>query len=133
MSWPRAFVAWLVLALAMVMNGVAREVLLTGALEPLAAHQVSSVSGIATIFLVSWFLVPWTGASSPKHQLSLGIVWLFCTVVFEFSFGHWGAGHSWQVLLADYDLTSGRLWVLVLLATCSAPSLVGRLRDGRDG
>ena len=37
------------------------------------------------------------------------------TVAFEFGFGHFVAGHSWQRLLGDYNLLEGRVWLLFLL------------------
>ena len=126
MSWLRAFVSWIALAVLMVINGIAREGLLAG-VDPLSAHQISSIAGVAIILLASLLLVPWIGADSTSRQLSLGLAWVVWTVVFEFAFGHWVAGHSWHTLLADYDLSSGRLWSLVLFATAISPWLAGRL------
>ncbi len=126
MSWARALVSWFALAFLMIVNGAAREALVEGVVDPLVAHQISSVFGIVIILVASSLLVPWIGAVTPSAQIALGLVWLLCTVAFEFAFGHWVAGHSLEVLLADYDLASGRLWPLVLIATASAPWLVGR-------
>ena len=44
-------------------------------------------------------------------------------MAFEFSFGHFVAGHSWSRLFQDYNLFAGRLWVLVLLWLTLAPYL----------
>jgi glyoxylase-like metal-dependent hydrolase (beta-lactamase superfamily II) len=56
------------------------------------------------------------------------------TVAFEFGFGHFIAGKSWDDLRADYDVFRGRLWVLVLLTTTVAPYLAAqshsRLEEG---
>ena len=38
-------------------------------------------------------------------------LWLGMTLAFEFLFGHYIAGKSWSLLLADYNLAAGRLWV----------------------
>jgi apolipoprotein N-acyltransferase len=50
------------------------------------------------------------------------------TVGFELGFGHYVAGHPWSDLVADYDLASGRLWVLIPAWTALAPYLLYRLR-----
>jgi hypothetical protein len=53
------------------------------------------------------------------------------TLAFEFSFGRYVSGLSWRTLLADYDLSQGRLWPLLLLTTLLAPWLVGHARAGK--
>jgi hypothetical protein len=51
---------------------------------------------------------------SGRQAIAVGLIWLVMTVAFEFVFGHYVAGHSWERLLYDYDLPAGRLWSLVL-------------------
>ncbi|MDP2365724.1 MAG: hypothetical protein Q8M94_18395, partial [Ignavibacteria bacterium] len=51
----------------------------------------------------------------------VGIVWLFLTILFEFGFGHYVMGNSWQKLLHDYNLAEGRVWSLFLVWLVIAP------------
>lgn len=51
-------------------------------------------------------------------------MWLTATVVFEFGFGHYVIGHSWDRLLRDYNLLEGRVWLLFLTATTVIPYIV---------
>jgi hypothetical protein len=55
-------------------------------------------------------------------------VWLVLTVAFEFGFGR-ARGCSWELLLHDYNLFAGRLWLLVLLMVLCAPYLALKLRS----
>ena len=48
-------------------------------------------------------------------------MWLVLTVAFEFLGGHYLFGQSWERLFADYDVRSGRIWLLVLATTAAAP------------
>lgn len=129
MRWVRIFTVWLALAILMIGHGWLRQLLVVPLLGELRAHQLSCFTGALIILAVSVLLLGWMGAAgSPATQLRIGLVWLVTTVLFEFGFGHWVAGHSWERLLADYDLTAGRLWLLVLLATLLGPWLGGRLR-----
>jgi hypothetical protein len=48
------------------------------------------------------------------------------TLGFEFPFGRFVEGASWQRLFAEYDLLLGRLWVLVLLSTMLAPPILAQ-------
>ena len=54
--------------------------------------------------------------------------WLGLTVAFEFRFFQYARGHCWAELLANYDLSQGRVWVLVLVWVALAPYLFFRLR-----
>ena len=46
---------------------------------------------------------------------NLLLVTLVMTIIFEFGFGHYIMGHSWQKLFADYNILQGRVWSLFLL------------------
>jgi hypothetical protein len=49
------------------------------------------------------------------------MIWLLLTLAFEFLAGHSLFGKPWDMLLADYDVVRGRIWVLVLMSTLLAP------------
>jgi hypothetical protein len=49
------------------------------------------------------------------------------TILFEFVFGHYILGNSWEVLLADYRIWQGRLWMLVLICEAIAPVIMARI------
>jgi hypothetical protein len=57
----------------------------------------------------------------------VGLLWLVLTVAFEFGFFHYVVGKPWDVLLADYNILRGRLWVLVLATVLLGPILVGTI------
>jgi hypothetical protein len=42
--------------------------------------------------------------------------------------GHYGFGKLWRELVADYDLSRGRIGIAVLVVTLFAPSGAARLR-----
>ena len=67
----------------------------------------------------------------PVHAgdaLRVGILWLVLTLAFELIAGHYLFRRSWPSLWAEYDLSRGRIWVLVPLVTFLAPLLAGYLR-----
>jgi len=59
--------------------------------------------------------------------LLIGAFWLVSTILFEFIFGHYVMGHSWNTLFADYNILKGRVWSLVLLTAFIAPLLIGSI------
>jgi hypothetical protein len=58
----------------------------------------------------------------------MGLAWLAMTVLFEFLFGRLVARNSWGELLQAYNLSTGNLWLLVLLVIALSPFLVAKLR-----
>ena len=56
-----------------------------------------------------------------RLTIIIGVVWLACTLGFEFLAGHYLFRKPWVELLADYDLRRGRIWIAVLMVTFVAP------------
>lgn len=125
----RVIVAWFGLAVVAIGNGLFREAVISPRLGPEAAHVVSTLLLCGLILLLAWLTIPWIAPGSGAAALRIGLLWLAMTVAFEFGFGRLVAGKSWETLLADYDLTAGRIWVLVLLVTAAAPWLAARARE----
>ena len=66
----------------------------------------------------------------PDEALVIGIGWLLAAIAFEFGFGHYVDGLSWTRLLADYDITRGRLLLLLWLTLAAGPFVLTRLSRG---
>ncbi|MEJ2422030.1 MAG: hypothetical protein P8018_10045 [Acidobacteriota bacterium] len=120
--------AWFGLAVVAVLNGILRVESYGRFMGELAAHQISTLVAILVLGALIWFLTGWVRIQSPAQAVAIGLMWLVMTVLFEFGFGHFAAGHSWSKLLADYNLLKGRLWPLLLVWIAAAPSVFVRLR-----
>lgn len=122
----RYALAWLGLAVLAILNGSLR-VLTYGKLMPeLAAHQLSTVTGILLVGYAVVLLHRRWPIRSSGQAIAIGCMWLCMTVIFEFGFGHYLMGHSWARLLHDYNLMRGRVWSLFLLWLALAPWWVYR-------
>jgi len=128
----KAVLMWIAMLAAMFANGTLRVLLLQPRLGEEAARQWASLTGVVVIAILSRVFVRLCPEASPRQLLGVGAGWLALTLTFEFLFGHFVSGTSWTDLLADYDLTRGRLWVLVLLTTLLAPWAWGRSRGRRS-
>lgn len=115
---------WLVLMILGVANGIVRELTYGRRLSELRAHQLSTLTGVLVMTLAVWLLSLFIRPSSMEIALLIGLIWLALTVAFEFGFGHWVARHTWEELLADYNILEGRLWPLFLLWMLLLPGLV---------
>ena len=113
--------AWIPMVFIAIGNAAIRETLFAKRLGDHRAHQLSCATGIFLFAIYGWALVRvWPPASSGE-ALAIGLVWFALTVAFEFTFGHFARGISWGELLGDYNILTGRLWVLVLLWVTVAP------------
>ena len=123
----RLLLAWLVMLVVSVLNGIARDAGYGRELEPLVAHQLSTLYGMTLLGVVSGaYAWRWPFASAAAAWRA-GALWLALTVAFEFIFFHYVTGHSLEELLANYDLSAGRLWPLLLLWIALAPEVFRRL------
>ena len=123
----RPILIWFVLVIGAIANGTFRNAVLEPWLGAATAHVISTIMLCMIILTITWLFFNWMRIVSIQRAWSVGAVWLVLTILFEFGFGHWVVGKAWQVLLADYDLTAGRIWILVLCVTTAAPRIIQRL------
>ena len=103
-------VFWFGLVIIAIVNGAIRELWYQKSLGELAAHQLSTLTSIVLFSLYIWLLnLRWTLQTS-SQAITIGVIWLGLTIAFEFLFGHFVAGHSWERLLQNYNLLKGRIF-----------------------
>ena len=124
----RTLAVWLLLMVLAIANGVFRNSIVTPKLGEQAGHVVSTIILCLIILLVTFLTIRWIGPSTNRSALLIGVFWVFLTVCFEFVAGHYAFGHSWEKLLADYDVSRGRVWLLVPITTLVAPRVAVVLR-----
>jgi NADH:ubiquinone oxidoreductase subunit 6 (subunit J) len=122
-----AIVVWFLFAVIAVINGAIRNSTYQKWVGDLYAHQISTIIFILLVLAVMYLFFNFSGFPYTNKDLwVIGFSWLIATIIFEFVFGHYVFGNSWEKLLTDYNLLKGRIWSLVLLFTLIGPWLVGR-------
>ena len=124
--WRRVAIAWVVMVVAMTLNGALRVAFLAPPWGEFWAGVASALSGIALIQLIARQAMQVIPPAPLSQRVRIALLWLLLTVAFEFTFGHYGAGKSWSVLLKNYNLLQGNLWPIVLASLAAAPFLWGR-------
>jgi hypothetical protein len=125
----RATLVWLLIVPVAILNGALRSFLLVPLLGGALAHIVSTLILSAVVVLIAYALLR---PVSAREAWRMGAMWLALTITFEFLAGHWVFQQSWERLLADYNITRGRVWILVLIATFIAPMVAWRMRGSRS-
>ncbi len=119
MTAAKALAIWFVLIAAEIIHGILRSIFLV----PRLGEFRSLI--ILVIALVS---VRWIGATRSSHLLEISILWLALTLAFEFLFGHFVAGASWERLASDYNVLQGGLLPFGMVVLMLSPWIAGKVR-----
>jgi hypothetical protein len=107
-------------------NGAVRDIVYRARVGDRVAHQISTVILLLLLGGYFWGLFTAWPLASVRQAWEVGTVWLMMTLAFEFGFGHWVAGQSWNVLLQAYRLHEGQLWLFILLGVWIGPPIFFR-------
>ncbi|WP_299103940.1 hypothetical protein [uncultured Tenacibaculum sp.] len=120
--------AWFPMIMIAIINGFFREKFLANYFNSLQAHQLSSVSMIMLLGMYIWFVFKVFFPTSANQSILIGLIWLLFTVIFEFLFGYYAMGNSWNKLLSDYNILEGKVWVFVLIWIAMAPYIIYQIQ-----
>ena len=124
-------VAWLGMVVVALLNGTFRALVTQPLLGETAARFAATLLLLALVTTYEWWLLKRLPIPSTRLAWLVGASWVVLTLSFELGFGRFVEQLSWQTMLADYDLTRGRIWVLVPLWLLVAPVVLRRLRSSR--
>lgn len=125
---PKAVLTWILMIPVAILNGMFRESVIRRRGGELRAHQLSVVTGSTGFVALVYAL--WrgdVGRIDDRDLFRMGAAWVIATIIFEFGFGHYLRGVSWEKLLDDYNIRAGRLWVVVLLVILFSPLIAKRM------
>jgi len=124
----KLFLIWLTFIPIAIINGSIRHYLYQPYIGELLAHQLSTLSASLFLFLTVYlYLKNFLPTLSYQSAFLTGLILVLLTILFEFIFGHYIVGHSWQKLFADYDLSQGKIWSLFLVTMLFTPALLKKL------
>jgi len=124
----KSIMIWLVFILAESLNGTARIFWLVPFLGDRLAHQISFIIGSVLILAIATLFARWLHVSHFSQLLSVGVLWLVLTVVFEMVLGRFILGYSWQQIGADYNLLQGGLMPIGLVWLTLSPFIAAKIR-----
>lgn len=119
---------WLIMVVAAIINGIARDKLLF----PVIGSYALPLSGISLsllVFIICFFSIDVFNQLNPHSYFIIGLSWVCMTLLFEYLFGHFITGKSWQEINQVFNLARGDLFILVLLITIVAPWVSAKLRQ----
>ncbi len=117
------FLAWFPMVVLAILNAIIRETAYKPFTGDLTAHQISTLTGIIIFGIYMWIIFRRWKLNSVKQAVEVGLMWLAMTICFEFLFGHFIMGSTWEKLLHDYNIIQGRVWIAALIFILIAPYL----------
>ena len=126
----RSILTWVLFTPIAILNGIIRETTYKNLVGDFAAHQISTILAIIAFLILSYFMLRRHISFATTTQLFLiGLSWFIITIIFEFSFGHFVDGNTWQSLINDYNIFQGRLWILFLINEIFTPCFVKKIAN----
>ena len=129
----RAFLVWLVIIAAEMVHGILRGVLLVPIVGDLPARKIgvligALLIGALLIFAVAYLFIRWIAAQTKPQFLTVGLLWVLLTLLFEIGLGRLVLGLPWERITEDYGVTRGGFMGVGLLFMAAAPWLAAWLR-----
>jgi len=128
----RYLLAWIPMLVIAVANGALRQLTFAKFMSEPHAHQLSTLIGSVCIGGFIWFVFRNWPPSSSRQALLIGLVWVLLTVAFESFMGLALQHRPLQVVLFEYNLFAGRVWILFLGWLGIAPWAFFRLRCAQN-
>ena len=120
-TWSSGWFGMLALAL---LNGMFRAVVVQPLLGETKARALATMILLAALTGYAWWLQRGRPIPTARQAWAIGSTWVVMTLTFEFGWGGLVEGLPWTAMLADYDLTAGRIWVLVPIWALLVPMIV---------
>ncbi|MBF8294164.1 MAG: hypothetical protein HW389_709 [Bacteroidetes bacterium] len=118
----KSFEVWLFVAVAASMNGMFRSLFLVPRIGEYTAHVLSVLMLMIVVLLSSSVLVNRLLKDYANSDLFLiGSLWAVLTLSVDLVFEHYVLEIPWRAILSDYNLSSGRIWILVLITEFIGP------------
>lgn len=124
----RGVAIWVIIIVAEILHGIARGLILVPYVGDFRSRQIGVFTGSIIILAIAFVCVKWLGASRSADLLLVGLTWVGLTLAFEFLFGRFVMGLSWERLVSDYNMFQGGLLPLGLIILALSPLFAGKLR-----
>jgi len=119
---------WTLFVIVAVLNAAIREHVFTPIIGQQLALPLSGILLSIFIFFITLGMVPFLKVSNMSGFWLVGVFWVLLTVTFEFVFGYYIIGESWDTLFKIFNILEGDLFVLVLLVTAVSPYITAKIR-----
>lgn len=123
----KSILIWIAVIPLAILNGGLREKVIAPMIGEKYGLLLSGILLSLLIFILCYFFIHRIGKGEANTYWYIGLLWMLLTVAFETVFGLVG-GISFPEMLKAYDITTGNLWLVVVLFTGLSPWLAAKTR-----
>jgi hypothetical protein len=123
----KSLLIWFSILVLGVLNGGLRNYIITPLIGEKFSRPLSGVTLCCLIFIVSIIFIPLLGKGLKITYIQMGILWVLLTIIFETIIGLI-LGSTLREILNAYNITTGDLWLLVVLFIGFVPLIVARIK-----
>jgi len=127
MKFIKAFLVWLLITPLAILNGGLRLFIIEPYLGEHIALPLSSIILSLLIFLLAFLLIPKIGSCKRNEYIAIGTMWFVLTNLFDLFITFLENG-SISDFLKLFDVTTGSLWIVVIVVCFISPILVAKIR-----
>lgn len=122
----KSLLIWLLIIPLAIINGGLRDEIIAPIFGSNIALPLSGLILCSLILLITIFVIPKLIRVTPNTYWLIGIMWFLLTFIFESVFAL-GMGKTMEEVLSAYDISTGNLWIVVLIFTAIAPWLGAKI------
>lgn len=120
----KTIIVGLLLAFGEVVNGNIRVRILHRSCGKKRAKTISFFSGVAIIYAISWFTLPWISPANYFDCYKIGLAWLMIMLGLDVYFGRRVFKFKWRRIIEDFNPLKGNLLGVGMLLLFLSPSIV---------
>lgn len=124
----KSILIWLSIIPLAFLNGALREMVIAPLIGMKYARPLSGILLCCFIFIVSLIFIPRLGKGTPKTYWIMGLLWFVSTIAFETILGLI-MGDTFYELVSAYNITSGDLWLMVVIFVGIDPWLTAKIKQ----
>jgi hypothetical protein len=123
----KSILIWFSIIPLAILNGGLRDYVTTHLISETYSRPISGITLCGLIFIVSFIFIPKLGKGLKKTYIKVGILWVLLTIIFE-TFMGLGQGETFDKIINQYNITTGNLWLIVVIFVGIVPSIVAKMR-----
>ena len=123
----RILLVWLSIIPFAILNGGLRQEILIPLLGEKTAQPISGILLCGIIFIIAYLFLK-VKYYSYKKCYFIGLIWMILTIGFETVFCLL-QGDTLQKIINNYDITTGNLWIIIVIFTGFVPVLIRKRNE----
>jgi len=123
----KSILIWLSILPLAILNGGLRDNIIAPIIGMEYARPISALTLCLLIFLVSLLFISKLRKGIRKDYIFMDLLWILLTIIFETGM-NLSLGNSFEEIIATYNITTGNLWLLVVIFIGIVPYLTAKLK-----